>query len=105
MHDFYASNLLQPRWGGLLTLEEARYVHDCLERDSKLRRRWGIRRKKVPLSVVAEMAFPEDRAAARRHIEAEQARARRKMPARTKMSPAADTEGKRAGVCLTMRRS
>jgi len=78
LRDFYASNLLQPGWGGLLTLEEARYVRDCLERDARLRRRWGIRRHQVPLSLIAEKAYPEDPAAARRHIRVEQARARRK---------------------------
>ena len=90
LHDFYTSKLLEPGWGGLLTLAEAEYIRDCLERDSKLRRRWGIRRKKVPLSTVAEKALPEDPAAARRHIRAEQARARRKSRPEAKMSPRAN---------------
>jgi len=80
LHDHYARKLLKPGWGGLLALAEAEYIRDCLEQDSRLRRRWGIRRKKVPLSLIAEKAYPEDPAAARWHIAAEQRRARRQKP-------------------------
>lgn len=93
MHDLYARKLLQPGWGGLLTLAEAEYVRDCLERDSRLRQRWGIRRKKVPLSLIAEKTFPENPGAARRHMAAEQARARRKSRSRAKTSPPANGVG------------
>ena len=44
LYDFYARNLLEPGWAGLLALAEAEYIRDCLEQDSKLRLRWGIRR-------------------------------------------------------------
>ncbi len=91
LHDFYARNLLEPGWAGLLDLAEAEYIRDCLEQDSKLRRRWGIQRRKVPLSLVAEKAFPEDPgAAARRYLDAEQARARRKSRSEAKMWPPAN---------------
>ena len=77
LHDHYARKLLEPGWAGLFTLAEAQYIKRVLERDGMLRRRWGIRRKKVPLSLIAEKAYPEDPAAARWHIAAEQRRARR----------------------------
>jgi len=91
LHDFYAKKLLEPGWAGLLTLAEAEYIRHRLQQDSGLRRRWRIRRKVVPLSLVAEKAFPENPRAARKHIKAEQAKARRKMRSKAKMSPVAST--------------
>ena len=70
--------LLKPGWAGVLGLDEALYIQACLVRDATLRRRWGIRHKIPPLTVIAEKAYPEDPTAARRHIRAEQARARRR---------------------------
>ena len=82
-------------WAGLLTLDEAEYIKLRLEGDSRLRRRWHISRKKVPLSLVAERAYPENPMAARLHIKAEQAKARRRIASNHKMSPVANTVSKR----------
>ena len=30
LYDFYARNLLEPGWAGLLALAEAEYIRDCL---------------------------------------------------------------------------
>ena len=95
--DFYAKKLLLPGWAGLVSLEEAEYIRSRLEADAKLRRRWHIRRRKVPLSLVAERAYPKDPEAARRHMKAEQARACRRMASAAKMSPAANTVGTKTG--------
>jgi len=91
LHELYATKLLEPGRGGLLTLEEAEYIRGRLEADVRLRRRWRIRRRRVPLSLVAERAYPEDPEAARRHIKAQQARARRRRLSAGEMSPTADT--------------
>lgn len=95
LHDFYCRKLLEPGWGGLLSLPEAQYIRDRLEQDGRLRRCWGIRRKVVPFSVVAGKAFPENPAAARRHIRAQQARVRRRMRSKAKMSPKTHVDRKR----------
>lgn len=95
LYDFYAEKLLEPGWGGLLSLAEAQYIRGRLQQDSRLRRRWGIRRKVVPLSLVAEKAFPENPAAARRHIRAQQARVRRRMRSKAKMSLKTHVDRKR----------
>lgn len=97
LHDFYSRKLLQPGWAGLLSLEEAEYIRSRLEADVKLRRRWHIRRRKVPLSLVAEKAYPEDPEAARCHMKAQQARACRRMASAAKMSPEANTVGTKTG--------
>ena len=70
--------LLKPGWAGVLGLDEAMHIQACPVRDAKLRRRWGIGRKVPPLTIIAEKAYPEDPAAARRHIRAELAKARRR---------------------------
>ena len=90
LHGLYAKKLLIPGWGGLLSLAEAEHIRGCLEDSVGLRRRWRIHWKRAPLSLVAEKAYPEDPAAARRHIQAEQARARRKSRSQAKMSPRAN---------------
>ena len=65
----YPLKLLQPGWAGQLALEEAEYIAWHLARDTKLRRLWHIRRRKrYPLQLIAERAFPEDPAEARRLI-------------------------------------
>ena len=93
---FYKKKLLKPGWAGLLTLSEAEYIRQCLERNSRLRQRWHIRRRKVvPLSLIAQKAFPENPPAARKHMKAEQAKARRRTASKHKMSPAANTASKR----------
>ena len=97
LHDFYAKKLLEPGWAGELTLAEAEYIRHRLEQDSRLRRLWHIRRRKVPLSLVVEKAYPEDPTAARRHIQAEQARARRKMPFFGQNVACADTVATKTG--------
>ena len=88
LHDFYPKKLLEPGWGGLLSLAEAQYIRDRLQQDGGLRRRWGIRRKVVPLLLIAEKAFPENPPAARKHMKAEQAKARRRIAPKHRMSPA-----------------
>jgi hypothetical protein len=61
--------LLQPGWAGLLSLAEAEFIADALAEDAGLRRRWGFgQRKRYPLALIAEKAFPEDPKAARTHI-------------------------------------
>jgi len=95
--DFCARKLLQPGRAGLLSLEEGEYIRSRLEADAKLRRRWHIRRRKVPLSLVAERSYPEDPGAARRHMKAEQVRACRRMASVAKMSPAANTVSTKTG--------
>ena len=66
--------LLQPGWAGLLTLEEAEYIRAKLEANLTLRRQWGIRGKgRIPLTRIAEKAYPEDPQAARQHIQKERA--------------------------------
>ena len=75
-HDFSRKKLLQRSWAGELTLEEAQYIKRTLEANPKLRRKWGIRGKgRIPLTLIAAKAFPEDPEWARHHIRAEQARA------------------------------
>jgi len=81
----------------LLSIEEAEYIRSRLETNAKLRRRWYIRRKKVPLSLVAERAYPEDPEAARHHMKAQQAQARRKIASAAKMSPTANRVGTKTG--------
>lgn len=96
LYDFYHKKLLEPGWAGLLTLSEAEYIRQCLERDSRLRRRWHIRhRKVVPLSLIVEKAFPENPPAARKHMKAEQAKSRRRIASKHRMSPVANTVSKR----------
>ena len=97
LHDFYARKLLEPGWAGLLSLKEAEYIGSRLEADARLRRRWHIRRRKVPLSLIAERSYPEDPEAARRHMKAQQAQACRKIASAAKMSPAANTVGAKTG--------
>lgn len=84
----YRKKLLIPGWAGLLDLDEARYIQSRLVTDERLRRRWGIRHKVPPLSLIAEKAFPENPEAARRNIRAEQTRERRRISCKVKMSPA-----------------
>lgn len=89
---FYGRRLLFRGWAGRLTLEEAEYIRDRLEADGKLKRRWLVRRRQVPLLMVAEKAFPEDREAARRHLAAEMAKARRRKHLLAEMSLAANLD-------------
>ena len=67
----YEPKLLVPGWAGLLSLEEAEYIRKRLQENAGLRRRWGIRRKVVPLLLIAEKAFPENPPAARKRMKAE----------------------------------
>ena len=63
-----------------LTLAEAEYIKARLEANQALRRKWGIRGKgRIPLTRIAEKAYPEDPQAARQHIQKEQARAQRRI--------------------------
>lgn len=93
--DFYKVKLLEPGWGGLLTLEEAIYIQVQLVKDARFRKRWGIRYIVAPLSIIAQKAFPENPAAARRHIRAQQARVRRRMRSKAKMSLKTHVDRKR----------
>ncbi len=100
LYEFYASKLLEPGWAGPVTLEEAEYIRSRLEADARLRRRWHIRQRRVPLSIVAERSYPEDPEAARRHMKAHQAQARRRMLSAAKMSPVATTVGTKTGASM-----
>jgi len=93
--DFYKVKLLEPGWGGLLTLEEAIYIQVQLAQDARLRKRWGIRYIAAPLSIISKKAFPENTAAARRHIRAQQARVRRRIRSKAKMSLKTHVDRKR----------
>ena len=104
LHDLRSKKLLEPGWGGLLTLAEAEYIRGCLEADPKLRRLWGIRGKgRIPLLAIAQRAFPEDPRAARAEMKSAMAQARRQeRPATVKMSPATDTpERQRRGLTMS----
>lgn len=87
LHDHYSERLLEPGWAGVLTLEEAEYIREKLEANPKLRKKWKIRGKgRIPLTVIAERAYPEDPAQARQHIKKEMSRAaRRKHTGKAKM--------------------
>ena len=64
------AKLVEPGWPGVLTLIEAQYIASQLATDPALRRRWHIRkRKRYPLQLIAERAFPEDPAEGRRLME------------------------------------
>lgn len=60
--------LLDPGWAGLLTPAEARYIHQALVQESRLRRHWRIKGKRPRLSTIAEKAYPEDRREAHRQL-------------------------------------
>jgi hypothetical protein len=96
---YRSKKLVEPGWAGLLTLEEAEYIRQRLEKDAKLRRAWGIRGKgRIPLLAIAVRAFPEDPAAARLEMKSEMAQARRReRPATTQLSPNTDTVKNRTG--------
>ena len=62
--------LLEPGFAGVLTLKEAEFIAGRLAVDAKLRRLWHIRkRKRYPLQLIAEKAFPQDPAEGRRVVE------------------------------------
>ena len=62
--------LLTPGWAGALTLIEAEYIVSQLAISAKLRRLWKIRkRKRYPLQLIAEKAFPQDPTQGRRLME------------------------------------
>lgn len=69
--------LLEPGWGGLLTLDEALFIQHELRVSPPLRRTWHIRGKGCPLSKIAERAFPEKPEIARQYILNEQAKGTR----------------------------
>lgn len=72
LHDLYARKLLRAGWAGELTLQEARYIQQKLQRDRRVQRAWSIQSDRtVPITRIAEQAFPEDRRGAREHIVAE----------------------------------
>ena len=85
LHDLYARKLLIPGWAGVLTWEEAEYIRANLEANPTLRRKWRIKGKgRIPLTKIAERAYPEDPQAARHHIQKEQARAQRRIHSQAK---------------------
>jgi len=65
----YSCKLLEPGWAGLLSLDEAKHIKCCLEKDAKLRRKWKIRGKKPSLPAIAAKAYPEDPDGGRRYIQ------------------------------------
>lgn len=61
--------LLEYGWGGLLTLDEAKYIQQKLFNSPRMRRMWKMgRRKRPPLTLIAEKAFPENPKIARKNI-------------------------------------
>ena len=46
LHDMRARKLLEPGWGGELTVIEYDHIRRHPEKDSRLRSRWGFRRGK-----------------------------------------------------------
>ena len=65
--------LVIPGWAGELSLEEARFIQEEIQKDRGLRRRWGFKgTKRVPLTAIAAKALPEDPDYARAHIRVEQ---------------------------------
>jgi hypothetical protein len=69
LYDCYTEELLVPGWAGELRLEEARYISEQLVSSEELRRAWGFRkRKRYPLSLIAERACPENPKVAKEHI-------------------------------------
>ena len=44
LHAFYAKRLLEPGWGGELTAIEYDYIRRHLEKDPRLRSKWGFHR-------------------------------------------------------------
>ncbi|MFC2059006.1 hypothetical protein ACFLTS_05150 [Chloroflexota bacterium] len=53
--------LIEPGWAGEINLEEAKYIQSELHKDNKLRKLWRIRGKgTIPLTKIAERAYPED---------------------------------------------
>ena len=95
VHDMYARKLLERGWAGLLDLEEAKYIQCKFREDARLRKRWGIRYIVAPLSTIAEKAFPENPKDARRYIKAQQAKVRRRMHSKAKMSSETSVAKKR----------
>ena len=67
--DLYAEGLLEPGWAGVLTLAQAEYIAAELAKSASLRRAWRFRkRKRYPLTLIAERAFPEKPRLARQHM-------------------------------------
>ena len=85
------TRLLTPGWAGELTVEEAEFIARRLVEDASLRRLWGFkRRKRYPLTLIAERAFPEQPEKAKRlMLNALAARNRRDGIALPEMSSAA----------------
>ena len=67
--------LLEPGWAGELTLEEAKFIQEGIQKDRTLRREWGFKGSaKIPLVRIAEKAFPENPQYGREHIVRERKR-------------------------------
>ena len=106
LHNFYAKYLLEPGWAGELTLTEAQYIASELATSTRLRRAWGFRkRKRYPLTLIAERAFPEDptlaRSTIRNQLERERARPR-ETPSDSEILPTAKLESERKGSVGTL---
>ena len=71
------NRLLQPGWAGILDYSEAVYIQSHLKKSVILRSKWGLHHKGCPLVRIAEKAYPEDKADARRNILSEVAKAPR----------------------------
>jgi len=48
--EFCLRKLLIPGWGGVLTLTEVKYIKERLQKDRKLRTKWGFKRGTGKLS-------------------------------------------------------
>lgn len=61
--------IYEPGWAGLLTLEEATKIGHALALSQKMRRLWKFRkRKRYPLGLIAERAYPEEPEVGRAHL-------------------------------------
>ena len=69
LHDYYARSLLEPGWGGVVSLKEGEYLAQALGANTGLRRRWQVRKRPAySLVLLARKALPGDRRAAVREM-------------------------------------
>lgn len=62
--------VLEPGWGGIITLDEAEFIQSRIKADPVIRRRWGYgyQRKTYPLRDIAAKAFPQNPQEGRRQM-------------------------------------
>ena len=75
--------LLEQGWAGMLTWKGATFIAQNLAISPELRRDWEFRGwRRYPLVLIAERAYPEDPAEARRNMENQLAARRRRLNGR-----------------------